>query len=880
MKMEVDGDKGKPFLANREGAASERSLQNEANNKNNAEEVKATLQRVVPGLNDLSFSTPSKKDTDLEIRVVQVSTNAVVVSNSAAASTSSGSSSATTSATSQRPQQQAVIAQAVAPQAVVQQQQQVFLQPQQQQQQQPRKVQYVYKQGGQTVLIDYPMTQDALAKLKQAQPTQHILKPQTSVVAGTPTPTVVISAAGVNPAGIVNVSGLQAGQKIVMAAPAPAPPVSVPTSNVDSLANSLISQITAPVSVEAANKTNGHHQTPPDSSSSNSTNSGSPVKGAAASGSSSALPKFQFAFGRGQEQQNNVEAANATATATATINGGQRLIIQSPGQQPRIVQAIASPTKIGGAAGQLVGGTRVVVPVVNVEGGGAQAVIANARNVLANQSQPQDQPQTATHADLIRQLNMARAQGLVVLQHWGDKQVLVHKATGRWIMRQGNRLVTVPPQALGIATTSQVNPGIQTTTATTSNSTSPKKPMSSSTMEQLAEFDSILESKFKSESPSPSPLPDVIQTSVPKQQQPQQQQQQPTFVIIAPTSTGAASSSSGNIVAVTSPFKSENATAKILSHSAPNSPAKVAKPAASSQSANVSPSASSFVKPPPKPQEDPDTLKRIQQILDDYNEQIRNSPDLQNRPAPRRRTNGPTSMPMTAQAAIAVSQQVTQQQQQQQQQQISPKKKRPSLGSGSPNSNSSSSGADSPQIHQGGQDFDLGSPSVIQIQNSPVGGTENPDSKVKTPTSGENKPVLRQIVVPPALAAQLQATGRQLMVITGPGGKKMIALKPLPTATGSPTSTATASTPKAPPVTNKSPVVVKATTAPSTPTKTSVQQPVISKTATTTTTTTSATPASSSSNATCSPSPPSIGSSTDERPGTPGKNIVTLLNRK
>merc|ERR1719270_2607873 len=42
----------------------------------------------------------------------------------------------------------------------------------------------------------------------------------------------------------------------------------------------------------------------------------------------------------------------------------------------------------------------------------------------------------------------------------------------------------------------------------------------------------------------------------------------------------------------------------------------------------------------PKPQEDPETMKRIQAILDDYNDQIRNSPDLHNRPAPRRRTNG------------------------------------------------------------------------------------------------------------------------------------------------------------------------------------------------------------------------------------------------
>ena len=114
--------------------------------------------------------------------------------------------------------------------------------------------------------------------------------------------------------------------------------------------------------------------------------------------------------------------------------------------------------------------------------------------------------------------------------------------------------------------------------------------------------------------------------------------------------------------------KAINGTLKI-STSAPNSPVKTTSvklqqssqpptpsstPAPSSVqvgslSASASPTSSSqqgqnvagFVKPPPKPAEDPDTLKRIQQILDDYNEQIRNSPDLQNRPAPRRRTNGP-----------------------------------------------------------------------------------------------------------------------------------------------------------------------------------------------------------------------------------------------
>ena len=143
----------------------------------------------------------------------------------------------------------------------------------------------------------------------------------------------------------------------------------------------------------------------------------------------------------------------------------------------RIIQAVSPakvqystimrPTTASIPVSRATGGVSVVVPVVTVEGGSAQTVIANARNILATQQQTTSGTTSANsasstyndsaNADLIRQLNVARAQGDVVLQHWGDKQVLVHKATGRWIMRQGNRLVTVPPQALGITTTSQGN---------------------------------------------------------------------------------------------------------------------------------------------------------------------------------------------------------------------------------------------------------------------------------------------------------------------------------------------------------------------------------------------------------------------------------------
>ena len=195
-------------------------------------------------------------------------------------------------------------------------------------------------------------------------------------------------------------------------------------------------------------------------------------------------------------------------------------------------------------------------------------------------------------ADLIRQLNLARAQGLVVLQQWGDKQVLVHKATGRWIMRQGSRLVTVPPQALGISTEGGSN----------STSSSPGPAISSRTMEQLAEFDSILESKFKTESGEPMPNGGVVVVS-------------------------GAGNTRQVIQLPTTPLKKE----LVLTKEGQQLGLK-----ASPVKSPLLPPAATF----PKPQEDPETMKRIQAILDDYNDQIRNSPDLHNRPAPRRRTNG------------------------------------------------------------------------------------------------------------------------------------------------------------------------------------------------------------------------------------------------
>lgn len=63
----------------------------------------------------------------------------------------------------------------------------------------------------------------------------------------------------------------------------------------------------------------------------------------------------------------------------------------------------------------------------------------------------------------------------------------------------------------------------------------------------------------------------------------------------------------------------------------------------STPSGSMAPSASQQTPAAQKPQEDEQTVQRIYDILAEYAEQLRNSPDLNNKPAPRRRSNPPTN---------------------------------------------------------------------------------------------------------------------------------------------------------------------------------------------------------------------------------------------
>ena len=70
---------------------------------------------------------------------------------------------------------------------------------------------------------------------------------------------------------------------------------------------------------------------------------------------------------------------------------------------------------------------------------------------------------------------------------------------------------------------------------------------------------------------------------------------------------------------------------------------KKSTPKVVKSSATNTSKASPIPKPQQKPQEDEQTAQRIYAILDEYAEQLRNSPDLNNKPAPRRRSNPPTN---------------------------------------------------------------------------------------------------------------------------------------------------------------------------------------------------------------------------------------------
>ena len=171
----------------------------------------------------------------------------------------------------------------------------------------------------------------------------------------------------------------------------------------------------------------------------------------------------------------------------------------------------------------------------------------------------------------------------------------------------------------------------------------------------------------------------------------------------------------------------------------------------------------------PKPQEDPETMKRIQAILDDYNDQIQNSPDLHNRPAPRRRTNG-SGNPDSPKPD-------------------SPRSSGTASGSTSPNNRRCGSESLSPsplspvksdpltvamaEIKESGTITLAAKPTSIPSQTPPVPVNSTNVRIIPKVGGGQGGlPVGQRIVVP-------AGTVQRLMVVSASDGRKMVAVRPV-----------------------------------------------------------------------------------------------------
>lgn len=172
--------------------------------------------------------------------------------------------------------------------------------------------------------------------------------------------------------------------------------------------------------------------------------------------------------------------------------------------------------------------------------------------------------------------------------------------------------------------------------------------MSSTTLEQLREFDMVYK-QIKERSSTSTP-------AEPNTSEPNETSQR---ISVTYLNQGQKFTQLSPVVVVSSYCNLQPAASPALSVTSQGSSSPCVTPAPTPSSTKVSSKsskgktvkntttqaskASPIPKPQQKPQEDEHTTQRIFDILAEYAEQLRNSPDLNNKPAPRRRSNPPTN---------------------------------------------------------------------------------------------------------------------------------------------------------------------------------------------------------------------------------------------
>lgn len=340
----------------------------------------------------------------------------------------------------------------------------------------------------------------------------------------------------------------------------------------------------------------------------------------------STLPKFQQAFGK-SVYQNNTETSEASSTCTETVSSADT-------NKKTVTTTKNSSVNIQPIQGGVIYTRQMPVgQTINLIPPGRGQVF---RIATSNSDQISLVKDTVIHSKMSALL----AAALQGKQKTSDAQSDGESTNEENV---GTRVTVARPTLVQNARI--VKPVLQIPSNVIR--TSPQSNLSSTTLEQLREFDMVYKQiKERSSTSTPSePVTESNETtqriSVTYVNQGQKYAQLSPVVVVSSYCNLQPAASPA--LSVTSQGSSSPCVTPAPAPSIPKVSSKSSKGKTVKNTTTQASKASPIPKPQQKPQEDEHTTQRIFDILAEYAEQLRNSPDLNNKPAPRRRSNPPTN---------------------------------------------------------------------------------------------------------------------------------------------------------------------------------------------------------------------------------------------
>lgn len=351
----------------------------------------------------------------------------------------------------------------------------------------------------------------------------------------------------------------------------------------------------------------------------------------------SSLPKFQQAFGK-TVYQNNTETVDSTTsnvdTGTTTTEPKKTTVTKTV---PVNVQPIQGSVIYSRQVP--VGQTISLIPPGGTTRQVFRIATSNPEQLLVKDS--------VIHSKMSALL-AAALQGRAKTAEGGEVQISCDDATKVTLTRPT------------LVQNARIVKPVQLQIPTNVVRTSPQTNLSSTTLEQLREFDMVYK-QIKERSSTSTPAENAnngqeSQEVTPQRisvtyvnQLPKYTQLSPVVVVTSYSSLQPAASPALSVTSQgsSSPCLTPSTTPTLPKITTKTSKGKTLKTTVATSNtvavAAVAKSSPSIPKPQQKPQEDEHTTQRIFDILAEYAEQLRNSPDLNNKPAPRRRSNPPTN---------------------------------------------------------------------------------------------------------------------------------------------------------------------------------------------------------------------------------------------